>query len=463
MRWPIKYQIVLLMVTLSISIVGLLTIVTSYFAFRQTESKIKNDVTKITATISQANYPVTGNTLSQIKGFSGAEFLLVDTDFRPLASTLDNSAMAIQQIKQLGQWTGSEFGQVVELENQSFYVTETSTKKSIYRPKSKLYVLYPQATYAKQIRRAWLPPVIAGFVGCVLIGLTGFIAASRISRNLAKLRNQVNVIAKGDFKPMALPQRNDEIRDLTVSVNQMASQLRSYETQVRSNERQKTFEQLGRTIAHELRNAVTGGKMALDLQRRRTEDVDPKQNEYLDVAQQQFRLIEKSVDRFLSLDKPQSDVASEFDLNQLVDAVARLVKPTADHLNVDLRVQRCETNREVRGRRGDIEQAIMNITLNAIEAAASSGGDSSVQISLDEKNQHAVVAVKDSGTGPDEGMVDQLFEPFATNKPDGLGLGLALTKQIVEAHAGTIQWSRHDGCTEFKISIPLVDDRTESK
>ena len=460
MRWPIKYQLVLLLVIMSIAIVVLLTMITSYFAFRQTESKIRSDITNTTSTISQANYPITPNTLSQIKGFSGAEFLVVDLEYKPLASTLDNSSNVIRQIKNIDGALKNEFGQVIELDNESYYVMETSTKKSAYRPQSKLYVLYPKATYAKQIRRAWMPPVIAGVVGCFLIGLTGFIVASRISQNLAKLRNQVNVIAKGEFQEMELPSRNDEIRDLTVSVNQMASQLQSYETQIRSSERQKTFEQLGRTIAHELRNAVTGGKMAIELQQRKLEGEDT--SEYLDVAHQQFRVIEKSVDRFLSLDKPTESTRSEFSVNELVQSVVQLIKPNTDHLNVELLLISPENEILMFGRRGDLQQAILNIALNAVDAAAAnSARPSKVELQLAELNDTISVSVKDSGVGPSQELAGRLFEPFATDKPDGLGLGLALTKQVVESHDGRVEWSRIDDQTEFRFLFPKSNNETE--
>jgi nitrogen-specific signal transduction histidine kinase len=71
-----------------------------------------------------------------------------------------------------------------------------------------------------------------------------------------------------------------------------------------------------------------------------------------------------------------------------------------------------------------------------------------------------MVEVRDSGAGPPPEIASRLFEPFVTGKPEGVGLGLAVARQAVEAHGGCIRWRRENGLTCFVIELPrmAVDD-----
>jgi nitrogen-specific signal transduction histidine kinase len=66
------------------------------------------------------------------------------------------------------------------------------------------------------------------------------------------------------------------------------------------------------------------------------------------------------------------------------------------------------------------------------------------------------VEVTDSGPGPSPDVAAKLFEPFVTGKPEGVGLGLAVARQVAEAHGGTITWRRENDRTVFRIVLPLA-------
>jgi hypothetical protein len=67
-----------------------------------------------------------------------------------------------------------------------------------------------------------------------------------------------------------------------------------------------------------------------------------------------------------------------------------------------------------------------------------------------------LLRVGDSGPGPAAATRDQLFEPFVTDKPDGTGLGLYVSRQVAEAHQGTIGWRRENNRTWFEVELPLL-------
>jgi nitrogen-specific signal transduction histidine kinase len=100
----------------------------------------------------------------------------------------------------------------------------------------------------------------------------------------------------------------------------------------------------------------------------------------------------------------------------------------------------------------------LNLLLNGIEAVQHSrqGGKRRVEIELTSSDDHAKLYVSDTGDGPSNPSRDSIFEPFVTTKPEGVGLGLTMARQVVEAHGGEISWQRRDGRTEFRVALPLA-------
>jgi two-component system sensor kinase FixL len=113
----------------------------------------------------------------------------------------------------------------------------------------------------------------------------------------------------------------------------------------------------------------------------------------------------------------------------------------------------------VYGDRVQLEQVVLNLTRNAMEAIAESGrADGRIRLSArrSERPNEIEICVADNGPGIDANLVGRLFEPLTTSKQEGLGLGLAICASIVEAHGGRIWLQSHAaGATEFRFSLPL--------
>lgn len=105
----------------------------------------------------------------------------------------------------------------------------------------------------------------------------------------------------------------------------------------------------------------------------------------------------------------------------------------------------------ITGQRDALRAAVLNLTLNGIEAAGSGG---TVWLSAAATAGRGVLRVEDSGPGPAGGVAETWFEPFTTTKPEGLGLGLAIARQVAEDHRGGLSWSRTASRTRFELSWP---------
>jgi signal transduction histidine kinase len=263
---------------------------------------------------------------------------------------------------------------------------------------------------------------------------------------------------------MELAQRDDELRALGKSVNRMADMLARYEEQVRRTERMRALAHLGGGIAHQLRNTATGCLLALDLHAAECGDSGA---ETIGVAKRQLCLMEQYLRRFLQLGKtPSGGLASTaqlevIDLAALVTELLPLVEPTARHAGVELRWQSDVRLPIVRGDVQQLSQVVINLLTNAVEAAAEErakgGAPARVEVRLAARAPKTLaLIVGDTGSGPAAHIRPRLFEPFVTAKPDGVGLGLSVAREIAEQHQGRIHWSRQAGLTEFVVELPGV-------
>ena len=157
--------------------------------------------------------------------------------------------------------------------------------------------------------------------------------------------------------------------------------------------------------------------------------------------------------QLLTLGKPQWPRLSEVDVDQLIADAAALVEPTFRHRGVRLKVKASAGGVVLPQADAELlRQALVNLLLNAVEAAGESGWTA---LACDTNDHEVRLTVSDGGPGPPPEVAARLFEPFVTSKPDGVGLGLAASRRIVEQHGGTLTFSAAPH-TRFEIRLPRV-------
>jgi len=146
------------------------------------------------------------------------------------------------------------------------------------------------------------------------------------------------------------------------------------------------------------------------------------------------------------------------DLNEIVGEVTWLVRSDAILRNVSLSLEFADDLPKVRGDRVQLQQVVLNLVLNALEAMREAGaGDRTLVIRTARDGAAAVtVAVQDAGIGIDETVGDRMFQPLYTTKAGGLGMGLAIARTIVGAHGGALGAANnvHGGAT-FHFTLPI--------
>ena len=272
-----------------------------------------------------------------------------------------------------------------------------------------------------------------------------------LAARISAVERHVGRIAAGDFSPRpTAADGTDEVGRLAAGVNTLAATLGDLRDSLVAGERQRLLGQLAAGFAHELRNAITGARLAIDVHERRCARAGGTADENLSVATRQLAIVEEEVRGLLALGRPTEAARGPVAVDDLLTVVRDLTGPRCEHAGVSLA---CEipTGITLVGRCDSLRAALLNLALNGIEAAGRGGF---VRLSAVMSGGRIELAVEDSGAGPPESIHAALGEPFVTGKPEGIGLGLAIAKAVAEEHGGSLTWGRGPDRTRFAISLP---------
>jgi PAS domain S-box-containing protein len=210
------------------------------------------------------------------------------------------------------------------------------------------------------------------------------------------------------------------------------------------------------SLAHEINNPLQSIIGYLGLA---SESLDPGSplNEYLDIAAQELDRIKNIVAELRAASrKPQLKEKKPADLDHVIHRVINLTRKKADEKHIGLVYHPADKLPLVLMDTEQIHQVILNLVINSIEAICEHGQvDLSVTQSQDKKMVNIIVA--DDGPGIKPEQINNLFQPFFTTKKEGLGLGLHLSKAIIDAHHGQISAeNRQNGGAVFTVALPIA-------
>jgi PAS domain S-box-containing protein len=142
------------------------------------------------------------------------------------------------------------------------------------------------------------------------------------------------------------------------------------------------------------------------------------------------------------------------DVNELIREISLLLKNDIRRNSVTVRLELAENLPEIAGDRVQLEQVLMNLMLNAIEAMHDAKGDLTIT-SHSTDDGHLSISVRDTGVGIPADKIDQIFDTFFTTKPQGTGMGLAISRSIVESHGGCLWATSNSGRgSTFQFTLP---------
>ena len=267
-----------------------------------------------------------------------------------------------------------------------------------------------------------------------------------ITSFIRRLNHAAGRIAQGHFDERISRSRNDELGELSSSVNTMAAQLGEYVAEQR---------RITADVAHELCSPIARMQMALGVVEQRS---TPEQDGYLKKLDAELQHMARLVEEVLAFSKaetlPERETAQDIHLHELIVAVIAREAPDAD---IQLHVS---TNLHLHSLRDALDRAIGNVLRNAARYAADAGP---IQIHANQQDCNTIIRISDQGPGVSPEALPRLFEPFyrpeaaRRRTTGGSGLGLAITKRCIEACRGTVTAKlREPTGLEIVISIPTA-------
>ena len=209
-----------------------------------------------------------------------------------------------------------------------------------------------------------------------------------------------------------------------------------------------TLGELTASLAHELNQPLTAVATNAQAGRRMLQAGDYQQLEEIlaDICQDATRAGDV-VHRLRTLLQKGEPARAPIDINQLVAGVAMLVRHDFERANITVKVTLDDDLPSVPGDAVQLQQVVLNLLLNACDALASlAEGPRELQITTRKADDGSIaIVVCDTGAGLAHLELTRIFEPFVTTKPQGLGLGLSISRSIVESHGGRIWATRNDG------------------
>jgi len=424
----------------------------SWLATRRSLAAARAGEEQVAAALQASRVAVSPQVLDTLHRLTGSHFVVWNPAARTAdATTLPAAAIADGRAGALA----AAVGDTAVLDGRRYRIG--MVRAAGVRPESVL-VLTPIASLARTaFDAAWPVLAVAAATLAVLVPI-GLRTTGRLARRIGAVERHVGRIAAGDFgrrldDPGCAgdgPPR-DELGRLVDGVNRMSGSLGSLRDTLVGGERQRLLGQLAAGFAHELRNAITGARLAIELHRRRCPGGGAAADDSLGVAVRQLDIVAEEVRGLLALGRPaaEADEPVPLAVDALFAEIRDLTGPRCDHAGVRLEVE--PTGLTIRGRRDPLRAALVNLVLNGIDAAGSGG---LVLLRAAAGAGRVDLVVEDTGPGPPESVRDSIAEPFVTGKPEGIGLGLAVAKAVAEAHGGTLAWSHIAGRTRFAISLP---------
>lgn len=457
MRQPLRLQILWPLLAILILAIACVSATHVWLTARSLKNAVNLRMRDAARTLAEGTFPLEANVLRQASQLSGAELAVSDEQQRTLAAS--NQRIVPPRLQNAMTAANAQPLETLDLRDrlridgrEYLHAVVKLDRRFAGQDVRWLHLFYPEESFREARWQAIYPSLVTGGLAlAAAVALATFVAA-RVTQPVQKLRCQVARIAQGEFEQMPLPARDDELRDLSLAVNQMAQLLRENAVELRRHERAATLHQLGAGIAHQLRNAATGCRMALDLFRR--EEPRLVANENLAIATRQLELMEHYLQRFLTLGRTAQLSLAPVEVWRLVQNATNLVRPLAEHLHVALEVQDVPNEIVVRADATSLEQVLVNLLTNAIEACADPQvTQREVRVECLTEGDGVEFVISDYGLGFCANVADQLGEPFVTTKPQGTGLGLAVAKEIVREHHGNLSWQRRGEVTRFVVEL----------
>ncbi len=290
---------------------------------------------------------------------------------------------------------------------------------------------------------------LAAIIASIFIG-------KALERPIKTLASRIKSVAAGDLDHKIKIKIRDDMGELIRSFNDMTKKLK----RAKERERLSAIGEAVAWIVHELKNSLVSIKTFIQLFPQRHRD-----EKFVDRFS---RLVPQEVNRLERMFKELSDFSSHYDLriakidvNKIIDGILEIMRDKFIEKKIDIKYNPQNNNFHLEADPERLKQVFMNLIINSINAMPEGG---LLTISIEQANRESLsnptyieVIIKDTGKGISREAQEKIFEPFRTTKNGGMGLGLTISRKIIEQHRGQINVESETGRgTAFIVRLPTI-------
>ena len=250
---------------------------------------------------------------------------------------------------------------------------------------------------------------------------------------------------------------DDEVGLLVREYNKMVTKVEANATLLAQSERETAWREMAQQVAHEIKNPLTPMKLNIQYLQQAMKNDNPNIKELTDKVSdsiiEQINNLSYIASEFSNFARMPDAKAEEIDLKDLLHKALELYQ---NYEQVSVTTTFGEGGTTVLADRSQLLRVFTNLLENAKQSIPE-GRQGAIKVALHTEDEYALISIADNGIGIDEEAIKKIFQPYFTTKSSGTGLGLAMTKKIIEFWKGAIWFETVDGVgTTFYIKLPVV-------
>ncbi|MDP4238787.1 MAG: ATP-binding protein [Bacteroidota bacterium] len=324
------------------------------------------------------------------------------------------------------------------------------------------YIAVPQFYSQDEIKNeieSFLAVIIQIYlIVVVLVILLSLFIGKQLSAPLYMLENKLKEMRLGSRNEKIDYKQNDEIGQLVIQYNRTIDELEQSVKLLAKSERESAWKSMARQVAHEINNPLTPMKLSIQQLRRTKELNDERFDDYFEKSTtmlvEQIDNLSRIAGTFSNFARMPEANFEKVDIASKLFSVVQLFMNNFDHIQIEY--NGTESGVFVYADPEQLVQVFNNLLKNAIQAIPDER-TGKIQVHLQEIDENVIIEITDNGIGIDSEIQDKLFVPNFTTKTTGMGLGLAIAKNLIELSEGTITFSTivNEGTT-FTLKLPLA-------
>lgn len=344
-------------------------------------------------------------------------------------------------------------------DGQQFRSSYSYIKDTKFKPLAILNLPYEEDTafYDNEIKNFLIRFGQVYILMLLIAVILSYFLSSYITQSLKIISDKIRETSFNQLnQKIELEAGSKEINLLIQSYNNMVDQLEASATKLAQSQREQAWREMAKQVAHEIKNPLTPMRLTVQSFQRKFDPNDPNIKQKLD---DYTHTLIQQIDTMSSVANAFSNFASmPAQQNESLDVV-KVIQLALEIFNEDCIVFESSQKEIITNLdRTQLIRIITNLVKNGIQAIPDEQEDKQVKVTVTQENKEVIIAVQDNGKGISEENKSHIFEPKFTTKSSGMGLGLAIIKNIIENYNGTITFETESNKgTTFFVRLPITE------